>query len=145
ASISIDRFRGRQVISGYFEGPDPDLRWLPGSFGGPPAVRARLLGASGGPGTVRGGSRELPRRGPSAAGPGTGSFGCRRAGQARACAARGSAGDRVELFEGLDGGGEQDAETLPRRRPQVRGRPRETMEDGVAHGVFGAGKGRVEL
>src|SRR5690606_24246605 len=60
-------------------------------------------------------------------------------------AARGSGGDRVELFEGLDGGREQDAKTLPRGRAQVRGRPRETMEDGIAHGVFGAGKGRVEL
>src|SRR5690606_19305846 len=35
--------------------------------------------------------------------------------------------------------------TLPRGRAQVRGRACEAMEDGIAHGLFGAGKGRVEL
>lgn len=61
---------------------------------------------------------------------------------------RGSPGGhlrRVELFEGPNRGREEHPEALPRRRPHVRGRTRETMKDRIAHGLVGARQGRVEL
>src|SRR5690606_5729540 len=60
----------------------------------------------------------------------------------------GSAGGRwgwIQLFEGLDCGGEEDAEALAGRGAHVRGGSGEAMEGGIAHGLFGARKGRVEL